>query len=91
MAVAVTVVEPIATPVTCGFVAGTISPAGTKTLGVIVAMAVFELVKLMVSPLGGAANERLTGRLLLWPGARTGTVPKLMRFAVTVRGAVAVV
>src|SRR5712691_9114735 len=36
VAVAVTCVEPMVTPVTCGFADGMNKPAGTKTLGVIV-------------------------------------------------------
>ena len=90
-AVAFTCVEPIVTPVTCGFAAGMSNPAGTNTLEVIVATDAFALVKLMVSPPGGEANERLTGRLALWPGASTGSAPKLMRLLVTVKGAVAFV
>jgi len=86
VAVAVICVAPMDTPVTWGFAAGMNSPAGTKTLGVIVATEVFALVKLMVRPPGGAAKERLTGRLPLWPGAKTGIVSKLMRLLVTVRG-----
>ncbi len=91
VAVAVIWVEPIITPVTWGFADGTCNPAGTKTFGVTVATEGLELVKLMVRPPGGAANERLTGRLPLCAGARTGMVPKLMRLLVTDRGAVALV
>jgi len=91
MAVAFTRVDPMVTPVTWGLAAGTISPAGTNTLGVIVATAVFALAKLIVRPPGGAANERLMGKLPDWPGARTGMAPKLMRLLVTVRGVEALV
>jgi hypothetical protein len=65
VAVAVICVEPIITPVTWGFADGICKPAGTKTLGVTAATEGLELVKLMVRPPGGAANERLTGRLPL--------------------------
>lgn len=88
-AVAVTCVEPMATPVTCGFAAGMSRPAGTKTLDVMVATEVLALLKLIVRPPGGAAKERLTGRLPLWPGAKAGIVPKLTKLLVTMRGAVA--
>lgn len=88
-AVAVICVAPIATPAICGFAAGMSSPAGTKTLDVIVATDIFALLKLMVRPPAGAAKERLTGRLPLWPGAKTGIVPKLMALLVTMSGAVA--
>jgi hypothetical protein len=71
---AVITVDPIATPVTCGFAAGTCWPCGTKTLGVIVATAEFPLLKLMVIPPVGASEDRLTARLPDCPGA-TVTVP----------------
>src|SRR6266849_315425 len=48
--VAVICVAPIDTPVTWGFAAGMRRPAGTKTLGVIVATEVFALLKLTVRP-----------------------------------------
>src|SRR5208282_1005985 len=82
-------VVPMVAPVTWGFADGMSRPAGTKTLGVTVATAGLELAKLMVSPPVGAAKERLTGRLALCPGPSTGIVPKLIRLAVTVSGAVA--
>src|SRR6266436_5806236 len=88
-AVAANWVAPIATPVTWGFAAGTSRPAGTKTLGVIVATEVFALRKLMVRPFAGAGKDRLTGRLQLCPGAKLGIVPKLMTLLVTMRGAMA--
>jgi len=90
VAVALICAEPIAPPVTCGFAEGMSKPAGTKTLGVTVATVAFVLVKLIVRPPVGAAKERLTGRLALCPGPRTGIVPKLMRLPVTANGAVAV-
>src|SRR5271167_261344 len=68
VAVALICAEPIAAPVTCGFAEGIKRPAGTKTLCVTEATAVLELVKLMVRPPVGAANERLTGKLLVCPG-----------------------
>ena len=89
VAVALICAEPIAPPVTCGFAEGISKPAGTKTLGVTVAMELLELVKLIVRPPGGAAKERLTGRLALCAGPKTGIVPKLMRLLVTANGAVA--
>ena len=90
-AVAVTCVAPIATPVTCGFAAGMNRPAGTKTLGEMVATELFALAKLMVNPLAGAAKDKLTGKLPLCPGANVGMVPKLIRLLVTASGAVALV
>jgi hypothetical protein len=90
-ALAVICADPIDAPVTCGFAAGSTAPAGTKTLGVTVATAVLVLAKLIVNPPVGAATERLTGRLAFCDGAKTGTVPKLMRLLVTVMGAVALV
>jgi|SRR5277367_3722896 len=90
VAVPVIEAEPIAAPVTCGFADGIKRPAGTNTLCVTEATAVLELVKLIVRPPVGAAKERLTGRLPLCPGPKTGTVPKLISFVVIVSGAVAV-
>ena len=90
-AVAVTCVAPIATPVTCGFAAGMNRPAGTKTLGEMVATELLALAKLMVNPLAGAAKDKLTGKLPLCPGANVGMVPKLIRLLVTASGAVALV
>jgi hypothetical protein len=64
-ALAVICAEPMATPVTCGLAAGINAPAGTNTLGVTVATAVFVLAKSMVKPPVGAATDKLTGRLAL--------------------------
>ena len=54
------VVVPIATPVICGFCEPSLNPAGMNTLGVIVAAAVLLLVKVTVTPPGGAITPRLS-------------------------------
>jgi hypothetical protein len=90
VAVALMLTVPIAIPVTCGFVAATCAPAGTKTLAVMVAMVVSLLAKLTVTPPGGAGVERLNARLLVCPGATTRLVARLMRLLVTLTPVVAV-
>src|SRR3982074_2636799 len=71
VAVALTLTVPMVTPVTGGFVAAACAPAGTKTLAVMVAMVMSLLVKLTVTPPGGAGDVRLNARLLVCPGATT--------------------
>ena len=55
-----------------------------KTLGVTVATLGLVLVKLTVTPLAGAAVDRLIGRLAVWPGPSVGSAPRLITLLVTV-------
>lgn len=71
-------------------VAAVCCPAGTKTLGVIVATLVLLLVKVTVVPPGGAAVARLSARLTIWPGATAGAAARLTCAEVPVTCAVPV-
>lgn len=88
--VAVIVVLPIETPVTCGFAAGTVEPAAMKIDEVTVAIAGLLLVSVIVRPPVGAAVPKLIGRLCVPPSATVGIVPKLISEAVAVTVAVPV-
>ena len=81
---AVIVDVPMVTPVTCGLAAGVCCPAGTKTLAVTVATVVALLVKVTVVPPGGAGLGRLRAKLIIWPGATAGIMPRLTCAAVPV-------
>ena len=69
MAVALTFVVPIRTPVICGLALGVCAPAGMNTLGVIVAFPGTLLVKFTVKPPAGAGCDKLKAILTDWPGA----------------------
>ena len=75
---------PTPTAVICGLAAGTCEFAGMRTLGVTVTTLVLVLVKLTVTPLGGATVDRFMGRLAVWPRPSAGSAPRLTTLLVIV-------
>jgi hypothetical protein len=66
---AVTVADPIPTPVTCGCVAGVMAPAAMDTLAVTVTFEVSLLISVTVKPPAGAGVDRVTGNARVWPSS----------------------
>ena len=68
---AVTVTDPIATPVTCGCVLGVLAPWLIKTLGGTLSMVGSLLTSVTVTPPTGAGVDNWTGIAIDWPVGTT--------------------